>query len=279
MATSGLDLRRTSRNSAAKVTDNSRMANMATACNPPSALSLAKRTSLSHSQANQGAPGLVKEKMSRVGTQPWARIHSPLRMCQPVSQSPSSVFTPSKRPKRKTMGMRKAKSASDGNSFTANWERASISSRALLRHPGTAGRLHGFKCPNPVVKRPEMHIIDAQGNYREILRGIPDSHVRALTVNTFLVKPVIGRQFYFYGNDLAHGWDRKLRVGTAPCNENAATTHVFRIHGALHPKRRRRDMAPQLDFDSQALTSINVFHFFCFDTAEFSSVGGGATMP
>src|SRR5215471_6505932 len=43
-------------------------------------------------------------------------------MCQPVSQSLSRVFTPSMRPNRKTKGMRKAKSVSDGNSLTANWE-------------------------------------------------------------------------------------------------------------------------------------------------------------
>ena len=56
------------------------------------AFSLANTMSLSHSHANQGAPGLEKEKMSRIGTQPLARIHSPVRMCQPVSQSLSSVF-------------------------------------------------------------------------------------------------------------------------------------------------------------------------------------------
>ena len=101
--------------------------NITTACSPPSAFSQAKSTSDSHSQANHGAPGLENEKMSRIGTQPLARIHSPVRMCQPVSQSLSSVLTPSMRPNRNAMGMRKAKSASDGSSFTTNWERASIS--------------------------------------------------------------------------------------------------------------------------------------------------------
>src|ERR1017187_3602373 len=94
IATMGLDLRRTSRYRAPNVADSIRMAHRATACSPPSALSLAKKTSLSHSHANHGAPGLVKEKMSRAGTHPWAIIHSPVRMCQPVSQSPTSVFTP-----------------------------------------------------------------------------------------------------------------------------------------------------------------------------------------
>src|ERR1017187_721705 len=106
-----------------------------------------------------------------------------------------------------------------------------------------------------------------------MLGGIGDPHHRALTMNTFLAKPVIGRQFYFDGDDLAHRWDRKLRVDTAPGNEYAATANVFSVHGAFHPKRRRRNMAPELDFDPQALASINSFHFFYFDTAEFSSVG------
>src|ERR1035437_8614774 len=92
-------------------------------------------------------------------------------------------------------------------------------------------------------------------------------------MNTFLAKAVVVRQFYFDGDDLAGGWDRKLPVDSAPCNENAAATDVFRVYGTLHPKRRRRDMAPKLDVDSRALTPINVLHFFCFDTAEFSSVG------
>src|ERR1035438_4495031 len=97
-ATMGFDLRRTSRNRAVYVIDNSSAPNNTTAINPPNAFSLAKRTSLNHSQANHGAPGLVKEKTSRKGTHPWAIIHSPVRMCQPVSQSPSSVLVPSMRP-------------------------------------------------------------------------------------------------------------------------------------------------------------------------------------
>src|ERR1039457_7088338 len=96
-ATMGLDFRRTSRNRAPKVTHNNTMLNITTVCNPPREFSLAKSTSLNHSHANHGAPGLVKENTSRMGTHPLAIIHSPVRMCQPVSQSPSSVFTPSMR--------------------------------------------------------------------------------------------------------------------------------------------------------------------------------------
>ena len=34
----------------------------------------------------------------------------------------------------------------------------------LSCHPGICHRPHRFKCANPVVKRPEIHIIDAQGD-------------------------------------------------------------------------------------------------------------------
>src|SRR5580704_1451955 len=51
-------------------------------------------TSLSHSQANQGAPVRENENRSCVGTAWCARMYWPVRMCQPVSPSPNSVFHP-----------------------------------------------------------------------------------------------------------------------------------------------------------------------------------------
>src|ERR1035438_8640901 len=173
--------------------DNSSAPNNTTAINPPSAFSLAKSTSLNHSHANHGAPGLVKEKTSRKGTHPLAIIHSPVRMCQPVSQSPSSVLVPSMRPNKYRRGMRNAKSASDGRNLTTTFERASIfsASQALSGHPRTGGRPYGFMSSNPVVERPEIHIVDAQGDEREFLDGIGDPHDRALTVNAFLAETVI----------------------------------------------------------------------------------------
>lgn len=123
------------------------------------------------------------------------------------------------------------------------------------------------------MERPEIHIINAQGNKGEVFRGIGNPHDGALAMNTLLAEPVIGGQFDFDGNDLAHGGDGKLGIDAAPGNENAAATDVFGVHSAFHPKRRGRDVAPKLDFDSRALASINVLHFFCFDTAEFSSAG------
>jgi hypothetical protein len=80
-------------------------------------------------------------------------------------------------------------------------------------------------------------------------------------MNAFLAKPVIGRQLYFDRNDLAYGGKGKLPIDTAPRNENATSTNVFRMHRALRPKSRRRQMAPKLDLDSRALASIDVLHF------------------
>ena len=169
--------------------------------------------------------------------------------------------------------MRNAKSASDGRNLTATCERASIfsTSQGLSGHPRTGGWPDGFIRSNPVVERPEIHIVDTQGNQRKFLGGIGNPHDRALTVDAFLAEPVIGRQLYFDGDHLADGRNRKFRVVTTPRNQDAASTDVFRIHGALHPKRGRRHMAPEPDFDPRALASIYVLHFFCFDTAEFSS--------
>src|ERR1035441_8740039 len=168
--------------------------------------------------------------------------------------------------------MRNAKSVRDGRNLTTNFERASIFFR-FSGHPRTGGRADGFKSSNLVVERPEIHIVDAQGNKRESLGGISNPHDRALTVNAFLAEPVIGRQFYFDGDHLADRRNRELRVVATPRDQNAATADILRIHGALRPKRRRRHVAAEPDFNPGALTSIDVLHFFWFDTAEFSSVG------
>ena len=224
--------------------------------------------SLSHSHANQGSPGFEKEKMSRSGTQRLARIHSPVRMCQPVSQSLSSVFTPSIRANRNAIGMRKAKSASDGSSFTANWERgASIS---FLGHPGIGYRLHGFQGANSVVERPEIHIIDAQCNRGEPPIGADHAGHRPLAMDTLLAKAVIGRQFYFDRNNLADDGSRQRRSSPRQAIRIPLRL-MFSVYIALDPKRRRRNMAPEPDFDSRTLTPIYVFHFLCFDIAEFSA--------
>src|SRR5207253_6602517 len=139
-----------------------------------------------------------KENMSCNGTRWFLRIHSPVRMCQPVSQSLSSVFTPSIRPNRKAMGTRKAKSASDGSNLMANWwRRASV----ISGHPGVGDRLHRFEGANPIVKRPKIHIIHAQGDARQFgLRKNPRDC--ALAMDTLLAEAMVAGQFNFDGKDL-----------------------------------------------------------------------------
>jgi hypothetical protein len=72
------------------------------------------KTSESHSQANHGFPAIVNEKTSVVGTRPLFNIHSPARICQPVSESVSSHPTPVVDQNSTTIGIKKARSDNDG---------------------------------------------------------------------------------------------------------------------------------------------------------------------
>src|SRR5438477_65601 len=179
--TSALALRRTSRNNSPKVSDSSRTLNSTTACKPPHAFRAANSTSDNHSQANQGWPGLENEKISRVGMRPCARIHSPVRMCQPVSPSLSSDFSPCIRPNRNTIGVRKAKSARDGNSLTKNW---GLDACIESGHPRAGHGLHCVQDAQLIVKGAEIHIINAQRHTRKFL-GHGKARNRSLAMNTF----------------------------------------------------------------------------------------------
>ena len=65
-------------------------ASAATPASPRHRQVSANTTSASHSQANHGCCGRLKENGSATGTRPVCRISSPVRMCQPVSPSESS---------------------------------------------------------------------------------------------------------------------------------------------------------------------------------------------
>src|SRR5580658_8137277 len=114
-----LDWRRARRYKSANTVDINRTAANATAANPPCAFNQAKYKSESHSQANHAPSGFEYEKMSCAGTAWLAAIHSPVRICQPVSQSPSRFCIPSIRPKRNAIGMRNAKSSMEGRNLIA----------------------------------------------------------------------------------------------------------------------------------------------------------------
>ena len=56
----------------------------------------------------------MNEKMSTAGTRPLLRIHSPVRMCHPVSESVRSQPTPVVHQNNTRIGIRKAASDRDG---------------------------------------------------------------------------------------------------------------------------------------------------------------------
>src|SRR5215470_4997374 len=68
----------------------------------------------SHSHATHGLPVIVNEKMSALGIRPLVKIQSPVRICQPVSESVSSHPTPVVDQNRTRIGSRKARSESVG---------------------------------------------------------------------------------------------------------------------------------------------------------------------
>src|SRR5271157_2572778 len=230
IAVTGFALRRTSRNNAANVVLSSRMLSSTTPRSPHIPFRPAKITSASHSHANHTSPGLEKENTSCVGTRWFEMIHSPVRMCHPVSQSPSSVFTPSRRPNRSAMGVRNAKSASDGSHLIANWE--PLFSIAESRHPGTRCRRKRLNRPKAVVKRTEVHVVHAQ---RHLLAFRRPRHPRhgSLTVNTFLPESVICRQLDLYRHNLAQA--RHRRPFTIPGNQDPAAADVLRGHRRFRP--------------------------------------------
>ena len=88
---------------------------------PPLRWAVAMKTSESHSQANQGSPARMNEKMSTAGTRPFSRIHSPVRICHPVSESVSSNPTPVVHQKSTRIGIKKAKSERDGRNGLYGW--------------------------------------------------------------------------------------------------------------------------------------------------------------
>src|SRR4029077_483588 len=71
-------------------------------------------TSESHSQANHGWPSFVNEKRSVAGTRRFFNIHSPVRTCQPVSESVSSQATPVGHQNKTRIGIKKERSDRDG---------------------------------------------------------------------------------------------------------------------------------------------------------------------
>lgn len=79
-------------------------------------------------------------------------------------------------------------------------------------------------------------------------------------MDTLLAKPMICREFHLNSYNLAEGRYGQGGIFTAPGNKNSAAADVFGVHGGSHPKRRRRNMTPELDINSRALSPVNISH-------------------
>src|ERR1035437_8841281 len=86
--------RRMRANSAVAASASMAPASVATPASPRHRQVAAKTASASHSQANHGCRGRLKENGSTTGARPAAKTSSPVRMCQPVSPSASSDLKP-----------------------------------------------------------------------------------------------------------------------------------------------------------------------------------------
>ena len=71
------------------------------------------------------------------------------------------------RPNRKTNGMRKAKSVSDGNSLTANCGSGGFHLIVYAIQEFATGCIASYRT-NSIVERTEIHVIHPQGNARAV---------------------------------------------------------------------------------------------------------------
>src|SRR5581483_6355971 len=178
-------------------------------------------------------------------------------MCHPVSQSDSSVWTPPIRENKNAIGIRNAMSVSEGSSRNAKLGLvASISG-----HPPVGDRFERVESAEPIMKRPKVHVVDAQRNMRALLFGLLDANYGSLAVDAFLTEAVIGRQLNFDRDDLSDRRREQITlIGGAPTHQQPAATDILRVNRAPKPQSRRCDMAAELDIDTRTLTPVRGLH-------------------
>src|ERR1035441_4804543 len=115
--------RRMRANNAAAASASTAPASVATPPSPRHRQVAANTTSASHSQANHGWRGRLKENGSATGARPVAKTSSPVRMCQPVSPSASSDLKPRGWANADSNRAAKNTSSSDGVSQRRNGPR------------------------------------------------------------------------------------------------------------------------------------------------------------
>jgi hypothetical protein len=80
-------------------------------------------------------------------------------------------------------------------------------------------------------------------------------------MDAFLAEAMVCRQFDFNGHDLTGGrHGHGGCVFSAPRDQDPVSADVFRVHRTPHPKRRRGDVAPELNVDSRVPAPVDVFH-------------------
>ena len=149
-----------------------RSANRTTACRPPCAFSQRKQHVRQPFPREPGLARLSKRRRCRA-PEPgdWPESIRPCGCASPVSQSPSSVFTPFMRPNRNAIGMRNAKSVNDGSNFSTNWEPCAFSCHFFRPSSVFATGCMASISAHPIVERAKIHIIDAQCDPRAFRIG------------------------------------------------------------------------------------------------------------
>src|SRR5579863_4092501 len=138
-------------------------ASTTTARNPPARNSNANTTSDSHSQANHGCPARENENRSTAGAARCAKIHSPVRMCHPVSPSARNPCQPED---STTNSATRKQSASDGANHRLH---AHAARRSPTATPAiTEADTPPFYRPRPPAPigppRPLFHILPEPGH-------------------------------------------------------------------------------------------------------------------
>src|SRR5579862_9453611 len=98
-------------------------------------------------------------------------IHSPVRMCHPVSPSPNSVLAPCIPAKMKMNGIRKAKSVIEGRNRSTGL--VLVCDMAVLERPAPlAVIVEPLLLRGRCLRQPEIHRMNAQAHPRKSCAGL-----------------------------------------------------------------------------------------------------------
>ena len=177
---------------------------------------------------------------------------------------------PSMRPNRNTMGIRNAKSVRDGTNRIATGEFFAV--HRISRHPGLGPphckTLNGAQTG---VQGAKIHVIHAQRHARKSLirfrtpaAPFPEHACTSVQIrdspgsstSTVMICPSAGG-------------------GSGPFSPRQATSIPLRLMFSVYiaprrPERRRTHMAPEFNFNSRALTPVDISHWACLTLANLA---------